>query len=36
MVTLRAPTGEVTQKPASEAPHWIALGAQPVQQGATA
>ena len=36
MVTLRAPTGETTQKPASEAPHWIALGAQPVQQGATA
>jgi hypothetical protein len=35
MVTLRAPTGETTQKPASEAPHWIALGAQPVQQGAT-
>ncbi len=32
-VLLRAPTGEVAPKPASEAPHWIALGAQPVQQG---
>ncbi len=34
MVTLRAPTGETTQKPASEVQHWVSLGAQPVQQGA--
>ncbi len=34
MVTLRAPTGEMAQKPAAEAQHWISLGAQPVQQGA--
>ncbi len=27
MVTLRAPTGEITQKPASELQHWLSLGA---------
>ncbi len=30
MVTLRAPTGEVTQKPATELQHWLSLGAQQV------
>lgn len=30
MVTLRAPTGEVTQKPAAELSHWLSLGAQQV------
>jgi hypothetical protein len=36
MVTIKAPTGETALKPASEAQHWISLGAQvvPTQAGA--
>ncbi len=33
MVTLRAPNGDIAQKPESEAQHWISLGATLEQQG---
>lgn len=36
MVTLKAPNGDIAQKPASEVQHWVSLGAQivPTQAGA--